>query len=255
MKRHLLVVALVGALLASSCSIQAERTQGTTLRFSGYVWNIRQAGDGGPGPNHWNPANVWLDSSGQLHLKIAHSGGKWTCAELSTQRRLGFGRYQFEVIGRIDRLDPNVVLGLFDYPTPDVGPDGTNEIDIEFARWGNPHWPNGNYTIFPAQTGLTPPSISSTFNFALNRDNRDWTTQRFIRQSTQIAFQSLSGFQSGNKNQFASWVLAPTDYLQRIPQQPEPVHINLWLFRGSAPTNGQEVEIVIKRFTFKPQSG
>ena len=54
----------------------------------------------------------------------------------SQPKCLGFGRYQFQVIGRIDQLDPNVVLGLFKYPTPDVGPDGTNEIDIEFAQWG-----------------------------------------------------------------------------------------------------------------------
>jgi hypothetical protein len=44
---------------------------------------------------------------------------------------MGFGRYQFWIEGRVDRLDPNVVLGLLNYPTPDVGPDATNEIDID----------------------------------------------------------------------------------------------------------------------------
>ncbi|HLV80643.1 MAG TPA: glycoside hydrolase family 16 protein [Chthonomonadaceae bacterium] len=252
MQRYGILGIVIAALLVGSRSVQAAKAPATTLRFSGYVWNIRQAGTGGPGPNQWDPANVWVDSAGQLHLKIADNGGQWTCAELWTQKRLGFGRYQFDVIGRIDQFDPNVVLGLFNYPTPDVGPDGTNEIDIEFAQWGNSQAPNGNYTVWPAQTGLTPPSNSYTFNFTLTTSK---TTQRSTRQSTQISFQSLSGFQSGNTGQYASWVFAPSDYLQRIPQQAEPVHINLWLFQGHAPTNGQEVEIIIKRFTFKPLTG
>ena len=68
--------------------------------------------------------------------------------EVLTKDRSGFGRYQFWVVGRVDRLDPNVVFGLFNYPTPDIGPDGTNEIDIEFAKWGKPEAPMGNYTVW-----------------------------------------------------------------------------------------------------------
>jgi len=45
-------------------------------------------------------------------------------------------------------------LGLFNYPTPDVGADGTNKIDIEFAKWGKPEAPVGNYTVWPAREGL-----------------------------------------------------------------------------------------------------
>jgi hypothetical protein len=51
-------------------------------------------------------------------------------------QRFGFGRYEFRLLGRPDQFDDNVVLGLFNYTVPEVGPDGTNEIDIEFATWG-----------------------------------------------------------------------------------------------------------------------
>jgi hypothetical protein len=37
-----------------------------------------------------------------------------------------------------------------------------------------------------------------------------------------------------------------------IPQQPTPVRINLWLFRGMAPFDGAEVEIIISQFAFTP---
>ncbi len=119
----------------------------TTLQFSGYTWEVR-SGEGGPGPCHWNPANAFVDAAGQLHLKLSQEGGVWSCAEVSLAdpNRLGFGVYQFEVIGAIDTLDRNVVLGMFDYPPPDVGPDSTNEINVEIARWGDLANPNLNFT-------------------------------------------------------------------------------------------------------------
>lgn len=58
-----------------------------------------------------------------MHLKLSAVKGNWYAAELATTQRLGFGTYQWQLIGRIDQLDPNVVLGLFTYPTADVGPE------------------------------------------------------------------------------------------------------------------------------------
>jgi hypothetical protein len=110
-------------------------TQAKDIEFGGYTWAVR-SGRGGPGPNVWDENNAWLDASTNLHLKISQRDGKWSCAEVTMRRRLGFGRYQFQATGRLDRFDDNVVLGLFNYLTGDVGPDGTHEIDIEFAWWG-----------------------------------------------------------------------------------------------------------------------
>jgi hypothetical protein len=119
--------------------VRGERT----IQFSGYEWIVRDHGSdlSGPGPNLWDGSNVWVDESGDLHLKLTHTEDGWHSAEVTMTQRLGFGRYQFQVIGPIDQLDPNVVLGLFNYPTEEVGPDGTNEIDIEFAHWETPLHP------------------------------------------------------------------------------------------------------------------
>jgi hypothetical protein len=32
-----------------------------------------------------------------------------------------------------------------------------------------------------------------------------------------------------------------------------PIHINLWLFQGKAPKNGQEIEVIIHQFKFTPE--
>ena len=252
---HLFALACASLLLYGG---MARAQQAKSLKFAGREWEVRAAGKGGPGPNQWNPANVWVDKAGMLHLKITHITGKvnptqaaWQCAELTSKERLGMGRYQFQVIGRVDRLDQNVVLGLFDYPTPDVGVDATNEIDIEFARWGNPKWPNGNFTIYPS-VGERGKNDSYTYTFALEGADKDaFTTHRFTRFGDKVTLQSLYGHRDDDQQQFATWVYAPPDK-RLIPQKPIPVHINLWLFQGKVPTDGREVEIVIKSFTFTP---
>lgn len=219
------------------------------LSFSGYTWSVR-SGQGGPGPNAWNPSNVWLDAHGHLHLKITLRDGQWSCAEVTLQQRLGFGRYQFEVEGPIHQFDPNIVLGLFNYPTRDVGSDATHEIDIEIARWGNAAYPNGNFVVWPVDPSLK--QTSKTFEFALTGTG---STHRFDWSPARVVFQSLQGFALGDKEgiELGRWTYEPQDALQRIAQKPMPVHLNLWLFQGRPPTDAKEVEVVIRRFTFTPR--
>ncbi len=225
-----------------------------TITFSGYQWDVKDTGNltGGPGPNKFDDGNAQVDDEGRLHIKItintcAAGDTEWHCVELSTQQRLGFGRYQFQVIGRIDKLDRTVVLGLFKYPTPDVGADGTNEIDIEFAQWGRATANNADYVVFP---GLGPraPKDNIEFRVALNGD---YTTHRFLWETDRVTFQSLNGHRDDDTHEFERWLYNPNQ-VRLIPQQPTPVHINLWLFRGMPPSDGAEVEIIISQLTFVP---
>ena len=216
-------------------TISESHGNGTELTFSGYTWEIR-SGTGGPGPNNWSSSNAWVDAEGHLHLRLSKVGNAWYCAEVTTTQRLGFGTYQFKIKGRVDLLDKNVVLGLFNYPTSDVGPDATNEIDIEFARWGNAAYPNGNFTVWPAQEGLSP--AEHTFLSVLG----DSSTHQFTWAEDKVSFNSAG----------VTWEYSPTDYHARISSQPMPVHINLWLYAGHAPSDGEEVEIEITEFSFTP---
>lgn len=232
--------------LASVLALQISALhslEATTIQFSGYTWEVK-SGDGlGPGPNNWSASNVWVDANGYLHLKITKVGDKWYSASVKMTQSLGFGTYQFWVIGAIDTLDKNVVLGMFNYN----GPDGTNEIDVEIARWGNVTNPNLNYSVYPAEAGYSYTSHRSTFSLT-----GTYTTHRFKWQSTNVFFQSLHGHQTGNVNEFDNWTFSPTNYTRYIPQNPAPARLNLWLFQGNPPSNGQEVEVVIRSFTYTP---
>ncbi|MGE0547781.1 MAG: glycoside hydrolase family 16 protein [Kofleriaceae bacterium] len=226
-------------------SVQAAAVT-PTLRFAGGDWIIKAGTGMGPGPNTWDPANAWVDSSGALHLKLSYVNGEWRCAQVISKTNYGFGSYQFQVIGPIDKLDKNVVLGLFDYPAFGVAPDGTNEIDIEFARWGSATNPNGNWTVYPTQLG-TPPTTHK-FNFALNGS---YTTHRFTRTATSVSYESLHGHVDGPGSQIASWTFAPSQPSLLVPQRALPVLFNLWLFQGRPPSDGKPVEIIIKSFKFR----
>jgi hypothetical protein len=233
---------LTGLFLASPIFLQAA-----DIQFGGYTWTVR-AGHGGPGPNTWDPNNVWLDAATNLHLKISRRDGTWSCAEITMQKRLGFGRYQFQTAGRLDGLDENVVLGLFNYPTRDVGPDGTHEIDIEFARWGDARKPAGNFSVCPVEK--TQRQVTEPFPFRLTGDQ---ATHRFTWSRGQVLFQSLQGHREEGREELGRWRYQPPDPARSISQQAMPVHINLWLFRGQPPANRQEVEVIIREFQFTPE--
>ena len=234
-----------------------------TLHFSGYDWSVK-TGFMGPGPNHWDTANALVDKQGRLHLKLTQHDGQWYGAEVTLLSRLGFGHYEWQIASRLDQWDDNVVLGLFNYPTPDVGADGTNEIDIEFARWGRAQNPLGNYTVWPPQAH-TPPG---THTFEV-RWKDVATTHRFdwLPQSVAFASHPLQGAAEAGAAQHddaeakppesressvEQFIFEPLTPQRSIPQNPLPVHFNLWLFRGQPPKNGQEVEVIISSFRFTP---
>jgi hypothetical protein len=127
-----------------------------------------------------------------------------------------------------------------------VGPDATHEIDIEFAKWGNPTTPIGNYTIWPTTTKLS----QTTRSFAFSLSDR-LSTHSFTWSPTNVWFQSWRGHSQSNQP-IASWVYQPTNPAARISQKPMPVHINLWCFKGQPPADGLPVELVVRSLQFTP---
>lgn len=240
MRSRLFLLATVLVALTATLRCQAR-----DIKFSGHNWSVRSTGSGGPGPNRWNEKNVSVDSEGSLHLKLTHQQGAWECAEVSSTEKFGFGTYQFQVIGRPDQWDPNIVLGLFNYPTKEVGPDGTHEIDIELSRWGHGANPAGNYVVYPTKMGQPP--AKQTFPIKLTGD---YTTHRFLWTADRVAFQSLYGHRDNNELEFARWNYQPEVPSASMGQKPMPVHINLWCADGKPPKNGRELEVVIRSFKF-----
>jgi len=222
--------------------VHADTQSTSKISWQGHDWYVKSSSSVGPGPNRWESSNVWVDSKGFLHLRIAKSNGVWSCAEIWTTESLGFGTYQCQIEGPIDKLDPNIVFSMFSY----AGPDGVRETDIEYARWGNPKAKNGNWTVYPNDNkGKTG---QKTFEFKLDGS---YTTSRFIWSSTGIQYFLLGGHQHVDSlaNLIQEWNYQPADPSHMITQSPIPLHFNLWLFEGHAPTDGKPVEIIVHSFS------
>lgn len=162
----------------------------------------------------------------------------WSCAGLYTEEKFGFGTYRWFVEGPIDKLDRNVVLGLFTYG----GVDYINEIDIEIAKWGRvePNVSNLFYTVYPRAN--TTKANSSGTRMTLQGT---YTTHRFDWTEDNVSFQSQHGFKNlPNQNVFFTY-RTPATFAQNVPILSAPLHMNLWMFKGKPPTDEEEVEIVI----------
>lgn len=209
----------------------------TLIDWKGYTWLINEYA-GYPGPNRFLPSNVSVDEDGYLHLQIRKIGDVWTCAQLQTTTALGFGTYRCVISGRMDLLDPNIVVSMFNYG----GTDYINEIDIEFAQWGNPDYGPIGYTAYP-------PHASPNFNsaFPMDQTSND-TTHTFIWTPSEVNFFA----QQGNK---ASGDLSdPIAGAHSIvsPDIEMPLVFIVWLYSGFGPVNDTDFEVIIKDFTFVP---
>ncbi|MEA1865919.1 MAG: dockerin type I domain-containing protein [Euryarchaeota archaeon] len=233
----------------SVASVEVIRKEERHIRFSGYNWTVKSSEIlVGPGPNYFSDSNqsVWVDEEGKLHLKILKKDGKWYCAEVCTTESLGYGKYIFYAASRVDRLDKNVVAGLFtwDGEAPEYN---YREIDIEFSRWGQEMNDNAQYVVQP----WDPPENMHRFNMVLNGN---YSTHSFDWSTDSIFFQSLDGHYSSPPSD--SYMIESWNYTDSgiPPDGGGNARINLWLNDadgdgiGDLPSDGQEAEIIIRRF-------
>lgn len=213
--------------------------------FSGETWLVKNSSEPvGPGPNMFSsdPEQVWVDSSGALHLAVRYRNGQWKCAEITSARRFSYGTYTFKVIARLDQLDPAAVLGFFSWNP--VSGKHNREVDIEISHQGDPGSLNAQYVVQPYHLPF------HQYRFDI-KQNGDYTTHQFTWRRKDIQFKSYHGHnQSGDSDSLiAGWTYeqTPVKYPGRIQ-----VRINLWLFKGNPPANQKDFEIIVREFKYIP---
>ncbi len=223
---------------------------GRTLSFGGRTWRVKGPGYYGPGPNLFSDGSgsVWVDPQGRLHVTVKNIGGSWYSTEVALVDALGYGDYIFTTEGRLDLIDPQVVLGLFLWQYGHCWDPAWlwwnpfNEIDVEFSRWGNPANSIGQ---FVAQPFDGPANIS---RFAATFGNGEITSHAFRWLPDKVEYRSWRGGPGDESpgSLIHSWTYAGA-HIPR-PEQPR-VHINLWRITG-APASNQEV--ILSGFNFIP---
>ena len=220
-----------------------------TFEWMGYTWAPTNGGMAGMVKG--DPANVSIDSNGYLHLRIVNRDGAYTAAEVFTTQTLGFGTYQWQIEGALDKMDKSTVLGLFNYGAKaGIGVDSENEIDIEFSQWNDTcHGCNADFTFYPSTGNKLLGPMED--NFTYNANGSTLTTARFTWSSDRIVATIMRGLQpiDTTADVLQTITFAPPDYTARIPQRPLPLAMNLWCFRAT-PAASQEV--IIRNFHFLP---
>lgn len=234
-----LVVAVAALVVAASTALAAGKPgYPTRVTWSGGSWQVKTSTSAvGPGPNVFKAANVSVDADGFLHLRIAQLDGTWTTAEVIGPRSHGYGTYRFVIRSSLSGFDPNVVLGLFTWS--DRARYAHREIDVEVATWGDPlSATDSQYVVQPWDTA------GHLARFSQPADVR--TLQQFTWRAGSVTFETR---RLDTNAVVASYTYAGSDV--PIPGD-ERVRLNLWLFQGRAPMNGQPVEVVVESFAFTP---
>lgn len=210
-----------------------------TVHFSGYDWIVRRASSSRGGEtNDYDPENAWLDKNGFLHLRMGERNGKWSCAEVSLPRSLGYGTYRF-VVQDTASLIPSAVVGLFTWD--EVASVGfRNELDIELSRWGNPKSKNAQYVVQPFYVPenivrFMVPSGTVTHTFR-------WEPSKVSFESVQGAGHNV-GAKSFSEHVFTSGIPTPAN---------ETIHLNLYDYYHSKNSSQQPSEVVIEKFEYLP---
>jgi hypothetical protein len=212
-----------------------------TLQFSGYEWAMKAGTALGPGPNSFraSPDSLWIDNQGYLHLRIKRVNDRWYCAEASMLQTLGYGTYTFIFEGALDLLDRKVIGSPFLYR------DLEHEIDIEFSRWGLEDGPNAQYVVQPSDHPGNLEQFSMSLEGTISTHTIHWSP-------IALSFQSARGTQPmpSPEQILHKWTYRGTD----VPMEKDRlfVHVNLWLLNGEAPANGEETEMVLRSFSWKP---
>lgn len=262
------------AVLCATGPLFGQSAGPRVVEFSGHRWIVKQ-GDRprGPGPNYFSgaPSDVWVDPEGRLHLRIARHGGRWTSAEVYSEKTFGYGTYVFVVAGAVDRLDPNAVLGLYTWDDRTFPTNANSEIDIEFARWGDPHQKMLQYSVQPVRGPDVPEGQIYRERFFEIEPHltAGRSTHRFTWTPGGVSYLSVDG-EGAAARTIASWEFKPVEARRAREGEkmsapvavPKPgavtrAQMNLWLVDldrdglGDPPTDGKEIEVVIERFEYR----
>ncbi len=235
---------------------------GPTLEFAGRTWAIKESpSPAGPGSNHFSsdPADVWVDAGGRLHLTVRFHDNEWWATEvILLGPHHGHGTYSFTTETEIEDLDANATFAgfLWDAYGDDTSIPGSlhREIDCEDSRWNEPTEPTtSQFVVQPYAV------VGNLMRYTVSELSSAPTLTRFIRwEPTRIRFVAALGAKPLHAVQPADivedWTYAHDPGINhRVPATGrERFRLNLWLNDAlpHAPHAGQEVEVVVSDFIF-----
>jgi hypothetical protein len=203
-----------------------------SISFAGYEWRVRDAPSNRGGRNDYDPGNAWTDAGAAMHLRIAKVSGKWTCAEVSLTRSLGYGTYSFAVRDT-SHLEPAAAFAMFTYDYAGAD-ENHHEVGMEISRWGDPASKNAQYVIQPYYV----PTNVVRFDAPAGP-----LTHSFRWEPGRVSFKTTRG----------SKVISERVFTSGIPSHGiESPRMCLYIFRKAPIPLENGAEVVIDKFEYLP---
>jgi hypothetical protein len=225
-----------GAIAAVAMVNGQAKPPSMIVPFSGYEWRLRDAPSDRGGFNLYASANVNVDDTGAMHLRIQKAGKDWSCSEVSLTRSLGYGTYRV-VVRDAGHLDPAVVFGVFTWDYAG-GEQGHREMNIDISRWGDANNRNAQFVVQPYYIAanvvrFTAPAGPLTHTF-------HWEPGR-------ITFRTVRGAAG------AGPAVAEHVFTSGVPQPGiESVRMNHYMFHSGGAPAVESSEVVVERFEYLP---
>jgi len=225
------------------------------IEFAGYQWLVKRRDFlAGRHPNYFSDKkeHVWVDEDG-LHLTISKTNEKWSGSEVILDASFGYGTYIIHTRGRVDIIDPSMVIGLFTWDG-EAPAESFRELDIEFARWNrSDDYTNSQYVVQPCSSCPGCGDHCTRFRVDLTDEQRDLTHYVIWSHGT-VEFRTYYGnhLNSPLESDLAYRWTRTGDLV------PEPgkenIRFNFWLNKGNAPTNGKGEKVIITHFSWQQES-
>lgn len=228
------------------------------IQFAGRSWGVKESpAPVGPGANLFSsdPADVFVDAQGRLHLTLKFTSGAWHCTEVVLLDELGYGTYWFVTDGPNDHLDPAATFGAFTWDS--FGGPANREFDFEDSKWCDPIDPlNSQLVVQPFSTpgNLIPFKLPDLSLEARLTRFADWRPDhiRFV-----VAHGSFSPCAVPTRAVVLEHTYVHDPASGRVVPEPGTANFrfNLWRNCSAGPPAGQVVEAVVSDFRFAPTPG
>ena len=120
----------------------------STFLFKKFKWHNKISQEHtGPGNNIFgiHKRNVNIDKKGNINLTIKRIKDGYSCAEFYSDALFSEGKFETIIKTNIKHFSPQMVLGIFLYDA--TADPHYNEVDIEFAQWGNTDQKNAQFAV------------------------------------------------------------------------------------------------------------
>ena len=197
-------------------------------------------------------------------MRIAENDGTWYSTEVVSYDTVGYGEYTWVISGDYENIPNNTVLGLFTWNTESFFEEANSEVDIEFAKWNDPNAKTLHTSVQPVNFGPYYPERTYEHNTE-DGDLIGVSTHQFTWTDSLITWRSWKGNGSGGE-QIAYWEFSDTNQARvkneggnasqpvviPAPLKNTNVRMNFWMLGGIPPSDGQEHEVVIQKFSYVP---